>query len=443
MPNGAGVTRLAESVGPQHDAAAGWRYRYPFTSMSHIEQCARGAYKYMTQVLRLSDLIADGKLAGKRVFIRADLNVPQDDQGNITEDTRIRASVPAIKAALEAGAAVMVTSHLGRPTEGQFKPEDSLAPIAERLSELLGRPVPLIQNWVENGVQVAPGQVVLLENCRVNPGEKKDDEALSRKIAGLLDIYVNDAFGTAHRAEATTHGVAKYAPIAAAGPLLAQELDALGRALHAPKRPLVAIVAGSKVSSKLTILKSLADKVDQLIVGGGIANTFLLAAGLPIGKSLAEPDLVEEARAIMEMMKQRGATVPIPTDVVTAKRFGADAEATIKSVKNVAEDDMILDIGPQTAQALADQLKTAGTIVWNGPVGVFEFAAFENGTKTLAAAIAGSDAFSIAGGGDTLAAIAKYGITDKIGYISTGGGAFLEFLEGKTLPAVAVLESRA
>ncbi|MGI4856361.1 MAG: phosphoglycerate kinase [Janthinobacterium lividum] len=397
----------------------------------------------MTQVLRLSDLIADGKLAGKRVFIRADLNVPQNAQGDITEDTRIRASVPAIKAALDAGAAVMVTSHLGRPTEGQFKPADSLAPIAKRLGELLGREVPLVQHWVENGVKVAPGDVVLLENCRVNVGEKKDDEALSRKIAALCDIYVNDAFGTAHRAEATTHGVAKYAPVAVAGPLLAQELDALGRALHAPRRPLVAIVAGSKVSSKLTILKSLADKVDQLIVGGGIANTFLLAAGLPIGKSLAEADLVDEAKAIIEMMKARGASVPIPTDVVTAKTFSASAEATVKQVADVAADDLILDIGPDTARALAEQLKSAGTIVWNGPVGVFEFDAFGNGTKTLAEAIAASDGFSIAGGGDTLAAIAKYGITDRIGYISTGGGAFLEFLEGKKLPAVVVLEARA
>ncbi|CAB3780329.1 phosphoglycerate kinase [Pararobbsia alpina] len=397
----------------------------------------------MTQVLRLSDLIADGKLSGKRVFIRADLNVPQDDQGNITEDTRIRASAPAIRQALEAGAAVMVTSHLGRPTEGEFKPEDSLAPVAKRLAELLGREVPLVANWVENGVDVKPGQLVMLENCRVNKGEKKDSDELARKMAKLCDIYVNDAFGTAHRAEATTHGIAKYAPIACAGPLLAQELDALGRALGAPKRPLVAIVAGSKVSTKLTILKALAAKVDRLIVGGGIANTFLLAAGHPIGKSLAEADLVDEAKAIIDLMKQRGASVPVPTDVVTAKEFSPNAKAQTKPVADVAADDLILDIGPQTSAVLAKQIAEAGTIVWNGPVGVFEFDAFEQGTKTLAHAIAQSPAFSIAGGGDTLAAIAKYGIADKIGYISTGGGAFLEFLEGKTLPAVAVLESRA
>ncbi|WP_347556171.1 phosphoglycerate kinase [Robbsia sp. KACC 23696] len=394
-------------------------------------------------IRRLDDLIAAKQLAGKRVFIRADLNVPQDDQGNITEDTRIKASVPAIKAALAAGAAVMVTSHLGRPTEGQFKPEDSLAPVAKRLAELLGCEVPLIQNWVENGVEVQPGHVVLLENCRVNVGEKKDSETLSKRIASMIDVYVNDAFGTAHRAEATTHGVAKYAPVAVAGPLLAQELDALGKALHAPKRPLVAIVAGSKVSSKLTILKSLASKVDQLIVGGGIANTFMLASGLPIGKSLAEPDLVDEAKQIIEMMRDRGAQVPIPTDVVTATEFSATAPATVKAAADVAAGDTILDIGPDTAKALATQLKSAGTIVWNGPVGVFEFDAFGNGTKTLAEAIAASDGFSIAGGGDTLAAIAKYGISDKVGYISTGGGAFLEFLEGKTLPAVAVLAERA
>ncbi|AEG70084.1 phosphoglycerate kinase protein [Ralstonia solanacearum Po82] len=400
----------------------------------------------MPQVLRLTDLISEGKLAGKRVFIRADLNVPQDDAGNITEDTRIRASVPAIRAALDAGAAVMVTSHLGRPTEGEFKPEDSLAPVAERLSELLGRDVKLVQNWVD-GVEVAPGQVVLLENCRVNKGEKKNSDELAQKMAKLCDVYVNDAFGTAHRAEATTHGIAKFAPVACAGPLLGAELDALGKALGKalgqPARPLVAIVAGSKVSTKLTILKTLADKVDNLIVGGGIANTFMLAAGLKIGKSLAEPDLVGDAKAIIDLMAARGASVPIPVDVVCAKEFSATAAATVKDVKDVADDDMILDIGPNTAAQLADQLKAAGTIVWNGPVGVFEFDQFGNGTKVLAEAIAGSSGFSIAGGGDTLAAIAKYGIADRVGYISTGGGAFLEFLEGKTLPAVEILEQRA
>lgn len=393
------------------------------------------------QFNRLSDLIAANELTGKRVFIRADLNVPQDDAGKITEDTRIRASVPAIRQALDAGAAVMVTSHLGRPTEGEFKPADTLAPVAKRLSELLGQPVPLLQNWLD-GVEVAPGQVVLLENCRVNVGEKKNSDALAQKMAKLCDIYVNDAFGTAHRAEASTHGIAKFAPIACAGPLLAAELDALGKALHQPARPMLAIVAGSKVSSKLSILKTLADKVDGLIVGGGIANTFMLAAGLNIGKSLAEADLLEEARSIMAMMARRGASVPIPVDVVCAKEFSATAVATIKDVKDVADDDMILDIGPKTAAMLAQQLASAGTIVWNGPVGVFEFDQFGAGTKTLALAIAGSTAFSIAGGGDTLAAIAKYGITDKIGYISTGGGAFLEFLEGKTLPAVEILMQR-
>jgi phosphoglycerate kinase len=397
----------------------------------------------MTQVLRLTDLIADGKLSGKRVFIRADLNVPQDDAGHITEDTRIRASIPAIEQALQAGAAVMVTSHLGRPTEGDFQPRDSLAPVATRLAELLGRDVPLIANWVENGVPIAPGQVALLENCRLNPGEKKNDEALARKMAALCDIYVNDAFGAAHRSQASTHGIAKYAKLACAGPLLAAELDALGKALGNPKRPLVAIVAGSKVSSKLTILRSLADKVDQLIVGGGIANTFMLAAGLPIGKSLVEADLVSEAKAIIDAAKARGASVPIPTDVVTAKEFSASASAEIKRVEAVQPDDLILDIGPETARALAAQLENAGTIVWNGPVGVFEYDQFGNGTKTLAEAIARSPAFSIAGGGDTLAAIAKYGIHDQVSYISTGGGAFLEFLEGKTLPAVEVLEQRA
>ncbi|AZG10298.1 phosphoglycerate kinase [Pigmentiphaga sp. H8] len=396
----------------------------------------------MSKVITLADLAAKGKLDGKRVFIRADLNVPQDDQGNITEDTRIRASVPGIRLALDGGAAVMVTSHLGRPTEGTLTPADSLAVVAKRLSELLDKPVRLVADWVD-GVSVAPGEVVLLENCRVNKGEKKDDDALARKMAALCDVYVNDAFGTAHRAEATTHGIARYAPVACAGPLLAAELDALGRALSAPKRPLVAIVAGSKVSTKLTILKSLADKVDQLIVGGGIANTFMLAKGLPIGKSLAEPDLLNEARAIIEVMEKRGAAVPIPTDVVCAKTFAADAPAETKSADAVAADDLILDIGPVTSERLAQLLKAAGTIVWNGPVGVFEFDAFSHGTETLARAIAASPAFSIAGGGDTLAAIAKYGIADQVGYISTGGGAFLEFLEGKALPAVAILEERA
>jgi len=393
-------------------------------------------------ILRFSDLCAQGQVAGKRVFIRADLNVPQDDAGAITEDTRIRASVPAIRMALDAGAAVMVTSHLGRPKEGELTPADSLAPVARRLGELLGREVPLVQNWVE-GVQVAPGAVVLLENCRVNKGEKKNDEALSRKMAALCDIYVNDAFGTAHRAEGTTYGIAQFAPIACAGPLLAAEIDAISKALANPKRPLVAIVAGSKVSTKLTILKSLAANVDQLIVGGGIANTFMLAAGLPIGNSLAEPDLVDEARAVMAAMKARGAEVPIPTDVVTAKAFKADAPATVKAAADVAADDLILDIGPDTAARLAAQLKAAGTIVWNGPVGVFEFDAFAHGTETIARAIAGSSAFSIAGGGDTLAAIAKYGIEKQVGYISTGGGAFLEVLEGKKLPAFEILEKRA
>ncbi len=390
---------------------------------------------------RLSDLIANNALQGKRVFIRADLNVPQDDWGNITEDTRIRASVPAIRAALDAGAAVMVTSHLGRPTEGELNPADSLAPIAARLSKLLGQPVPLKQNWVE-GVEVAPGQVVLLENCRVNKGEKKNSDELAQKMAQLCDVYVNDAFGTAHRAEATTHGIAKYVPIACAGPLLAAELDALGKALGQPARPLIAIVAGSKVSSKLTILKALAEKVDHLIVGGGIANTFMQAVGLNIGKSLTEADLVGEAKSIIDMMAARGASVPIPIDVVCAKEFSPNAVATIKDVKDVASDDMILDIGPRTAALLAEQIAGAGTIVWNGPVGVFEFDQFGHGTKTLAVAIAHSNAFSIAGGGDTLAAIAKYDVTDKISYISTGGGAFLEFLEGKTLPAVEILVQR-
>ena len=388
--------------------------------------------------IRLTDL----DLKNKRVFIRADLNVPQDDAGNITDDTRIRASIPAIRFALDKGAAVMVTSHLGRPTEGEFKPEDSLAPIAKRMRELMGRDVPLLANWVD-GVEIAPGSVVLLENCRVNKGEKKNDDALAKKMAALCDVYANDAFGTAHRAEATTHGIAKYAAIACAGPLLAAELDALEAALKNPKRPMVAIVAGSKVSTKLTILKSLAGKVDQLVVGGGIANTFLLAKGLPIGKSLAEATLVDEANAIIDMMAARGAAVPIPVDVVCGKEFSAATPAVTKRAEDVTVDDMIFDIGPATAATLALIMKNAGTIVWNGPLGVFEFDQFGHGTETVARAIADSNAFSIAGGGDTLAAIAKYGISDKISYISTGGGAFLEFLEGKILPAVEILEQRA
>lgn len=389
--------------------------------------------------LRLTDL----PLAGKRVFIRADLNVPQDDAGNISEDTRIRATIPGIKHALAAGAAVMVTSHLGRPTEGTLKPEDSLAPIAKRLAEMIGQPVRLVQHWVENGVDVKPGEVVLLENCRVNKGEKKNDEALARKMAALCDVYVNDAFGTAHRAEATTHGIARFAPIACAGPLMAAELDALGRALSNPARPLLAIVAGSKVSTKLTILKALASKVDQLIVGGGIANTFMLASGMRIGKSLAEPDLVGEAQAIIDLMKARGATVPLPVDVVVADELSALARANPVAADAVRPDDLILDVGAKTAKTFAGLIAKAGTIVWNGPVGVFEYDQFAGGTKAIAEAIAASKAFSIAGGGDTLAAVAKYKIADRVSYISTGGGAFLEFLEGKTLPAVEVLEQRA
>ena len=393
----------------------------------------------------LEALAAAGALRGKRVFIRSDLNVPLDAAGNVTEDTRIRASVPAIEMALRAGAAVMVTSHLGRPTEGEFKPEDSLAPVAKRLAELLGRKVPLKANWVD-GVQMAPGQLVLLENCRVNKGEKKNSDELARKMAALCDVYVNDAFGTAHRAEATTHGIAKFAPVACAGPLLAAEIEALGKTLVDPRRPLLAIVAGSKVSTKLTILDNLARKVDRLIVGGGIANTFLLAEGFPIGKSLAEPDLVPECKKILATLAAKGGTLPLPIDVVVAKEFKADAPATVRRTTEVQPDDLILDIGPASALALVQLVSGAATIVWNGPVGVFEFEAFAEGTRQLALAVAGATAqgaFSIAGGGDTLAAIAKYGITDKVSYISTGGGAFLEFLEGKTLPAVAVLEERA
>lgn len=394
------------------------------------------------KVKRLHDLAQAGLLKGRRVLIRSDLNVPQDEAGNITEDTRIRASIPAIEICLKAGAAVMVTSHLGRPTEGQFKPEDSLAPVAHRIAEILNRKVPLISNWVDGGFDLQPGDLVLLENCRVNVGEKKNSEVLSKKIAALCDVYVNDAFGTAHRAEATTHGVARFAPIACAGPLMAAELDALSRALANPKRPLIAIVAGSKVSSKLTILKALAEKVDELIVGGGIANTFMLAKGLPIGKSLAEPDLVKEAKEIMDLMEKRGAHVPIPEDVVVANELSPLARANRVPSNEVAEDDMILDVGPKTAARLSTMLAHAGTIVWNGPLGVFEIEQFGGGTKMIAAAIAHSPAFSIAGGGDTLAAIAKYGIENQVDYISTGGGAFLEFLEGKTLPAFAVLVER-
>jgi phosphoglycerate kinase len=395
---------------------------------------------------RLTDLAAAGALSGRRVFIRSDLNVPQDDDGNITDDTRIRASIPAIRLAMEAGARVMVTSHLGRPKEGEFKSEDSLAPIAQRMSALLGCAVPLISDWVGGGAwheSLLPGQVVLLENCRVNKGEKKNDEALAKKLAALCDVYANDAFGTAHRAEATTHGIARYAPIACAGPLLANELDALGRALKSPRRPLVAIVAGSKVSTKITILESLAEKVDQLIVGGGIANTFLAAKGRPIGKSLAEIELIDEADRVMAKIHARGGDVPLPTDVVCAKEFKADADAETKPVDTVVPDDMILDIGPAFARELSDLLMAAGTIVWNGPVGVFEFDQFGHGTETIAHAIADSPAYSLAGGGDTLAAIAKYGVGERIDYISTGGGAFLEFLEGRTLPAVEILEQRA
>jgi len=393
-------------------------------------------------VLRFSDLVAAGQVTGRRVFIRADLNVPLDAAGQVAEDTRIRASMPCVRMALDAGAAVMVTSHLGRPVEGQFKPEDSLAPVARRISELLGHEVPLVADWVD-GVDVVPGQVVLLENCRLNKGEKANDPALARKLAALCDIFVHDAFGTAHRAEASTYGIAEFAPVACAGPLLAAEIDAINRALANPKRPLVAIVAGSKVSTKLSILKALADKVDRLIVGGGIANTFMLAAGLPIGKSLAEPGLIDEAKAVIESMRARGADVPVPSDVVTAKAFKADAAAQVKAANRVESDDLILDVGPDTAAAFAALIATAGTVVWNGPVGVFEFDAFAKGTETVARAIAASSAFSIAGGGDTLAAIAKYGIEDRIGYISTGGGAFLEVLEGKTLPAFEILERRA
>ncbi len=391
---------------------------------------------------RLTDLADKGELQGKRVFIRSDLNVPRDASGNITEDTRIRASIPAISDAVKGGAAVMVTSHLGRPKEGVFDPQESLAPVAKRMAELLGQPVELRRDWID-GVDVKPGQVVLLENARFNVGEKKNSDELARKMAALCDVYVNDAFGTAHRAEATTYGMAKFAPVACAGPLLAAELDALSRAMGNPDRPMMAIVGGAKVSGKLEVLRKLADKVDNLIVGGGIANTFLLAAGYPVGRSLIEEDLVGEARSIMTLMADRKASVPLPVDVVCAKEFAASAPAAVKKVADVEPDDMILDIGPETAKNYAGLILKAGTIVWNGPVGVFEFDQFGGGTKTVAEAIADSGAYSLAGGGDTLAAIAKYGIADKIGYISTGGGAFLEFLEGKTLPAVEILMQRA
>jgi phosphoglycerate kinase len=393
-------------------------------------------------VLRFADLVAAGRATGRRVFIRSDLNVPQDDRGRITEDTRIRASIPCIEMALGAGAAVMVTSHLGRPTEGEPRPEDSLAPVAERLGELLGRSAPLRAGWVD-GVAVRPGELVVLENCRLNKGEKKNDPALAKKMAALCDIYVDDAFGTAHRAEASNVGIAEFAPVACAGPLLAAEIDALTRALAQPRRPLVAIVAGSKVSTKLIVLQRLASNVDRLIVGGGIANTFLLAEGAPIGKSLAEPALVGEARAVIDAMRARGADVPLPVDVVTARELAADAPATTRRVADVGADEMILDIGPESAASLAALLQSAGTIVWNGPVGVFEIDAFAHGTETIARAIAASPAYSLAGGGDTLAAIAKFGVADRIDYISTGGGAFLEVLEGKTLPAIEILERRA
>ena len=387
-------------------------------------------------ILRMTDL----DLAGKRVLIRQDLNVPIE-QGRITSEQRITASVPTLRLALEKGAAVMVTSHLGRPKEGVWSEADSLAPVAARLSQLLGVDVPLVRDWVD-GVEVRPGQVVLLENCRMNVGEGKDDEALSKKYAALCDVFVMDAFGTAHRAQASTHGVIRFAPVAAGGPLLMAELDALDKALASPARPLLAIVAGSKVSTKLELLTSLVGKVDQLIVGGGIANTFLAATGHPVGKSLYEADLLDTAKKILADAKARGADIPLPSDVVVAKAFAADAPATVKPVGEVADDDLILDIGPQTGTRYAALIAAAGTVVWNGPVGVFEFDAFAGGTEAVARAIAASKAFSIAGGGDTLAAVDKFGIEQQVSYISTGGGAFLEFLEGKTLPAVAALDAR-
>lgn len=389
-------------------------------------------------VIKLTDL----DLKGKRVFIRADLNVPVKD-GKVTSDARIAASMATIEHCLKQGARVMVTSHLGRPTEGEFSEENSLKPVADNISQRLGKPVRLIRNWVDGGFDVAEGELVVLENVRINKGEKKDDDELARKYAALCDVFVMDAFGTAHRAEASTHGIAKYAPVACAGLLLMQELEALEKALANPERPMVAIVGGSKVSTKLTVLESLSEKVDQLVVGGGIANTFIKAAGYNVGKSLCEDDLVPTAKALMEKMSARGARIPIPVDVVVGKKFDANEPAVLKDVKDVADDDMIFDIGPRSAQELADIIMAAGTVVWNGPVGVFEFDQFGEGTKKVAEAIAATKAFTLAGGGDTIAAIQKYGIYDKVSYISTAGGAFLEYLEGKTLPAVAILEQRA
>ncbi|AFZ83146.1 phosphoglycerate kinase [Candidatus Kinetoplastidibacterium crithidiae] len=396
----------------------------------------------MTKVKTLRELSKSGFLLNKKVFIRADLNVPFDNEGHITEDTRIRASVPGIRMALDAGAAVMVTSHLGRPKEGIFTKQDSLVRVAQRLSEILGMQIELIKDWVD-GVKVAPGQVVLLENCRVNVGEKNNDEDLSRKMAALCDVYVNDAFGTAHRIEASTYGIAKFAPVACAGPLLEQELHALGKVFEQPKKPLVAIVGGSKVSTKLSVLRFLSQKVDYLIVGGGIANTFMMATGLPIGKSLVEPGELENANIIINSMRNRGADVPIPVDVVCAKSFSSESLGVLKKSEDVSEDDMILDIGPETSEMFGSILERAGTIVWNGPVGVFEFKSFASGTEFISKKIAKTNAFSVAGGGDTLAAIDKFGVLNEIDYISTGGGAFLEFLEGKKLPAVSILEERA
>lgn len=396
-------------------------------------------------VLSLEDLAREGALKGKRVLIRSDLNVPMDDEGRITNETRLVASLPAVRTALEAGAAVMVMSHLGRPTEGELAAKDSLAPVARRMGELLGREIPLVADYLD-GVDVAAGDVVMLENCRANKGEKKCDEALSKRYAALCDVYVNDAFGTAHRAQASTVGVARFAPVVAAGPLMAAEIEALTKGLSQPEQPLVAIVGGSKVSTKLTILSNLARKVDQLIVGGGILNTFLLAAGKKIGKSLAEPELLEECRAVLSVLEEKGAELPMPVDVVVAKAFAADAPHRVASVDDVADDEMILDVGPETARMLSGLVRKARTIVWNGPLGVFEMEPYAGGTRVLAEGIAEATdegAFSVAGGGDTVSAVGHFNVADRISYISTGGGAFLEFLEGKTLPAIAILEERA